>query len=147
MCGNNFDNVPQCFQIPATEKPGFSAVRSGTERLTCADLDARTDALCDRLTGAGTEKGALAGVLLDRSFATVTSFLAVLKAGGAFVPLDASGPSDQRITRRTRFGQEVEAAGRARHQPYHQLYRKMVDVARPEDYSADARECYSSFLG
>jgi amino acid adenylation domain-containing protein len=92
MSGNDFDNVPQCFQIPATEKPGFFAVRSGTERLTYAGLDARTDAVCDRLTAAGVEKGALAGILLDRSLATITSFLAVLKAGGAFVPLDPSSP-------------------------------------------------------
>jgi non-ribosomal peptide synthetase component F len=92
MSGNDFDNVPQSFQIPATKKPGFFAVRSGTERLTYAGLDARTDALCDRLTAAGIEKGALAGILLDRSLATITSFLAVLKAGGAFVPLDPSSP-------------------------------------------------------
>jgi non-ribosomal peptide synthetase component F len=82
MSGNDFDNVPQCFQIPATEKPGFFAVRSGTERLTYAGLDVRTDALRDRLTAAGIEKGALAGILLDRSLSAITSFLAVLKAGG-----------------------------------------------------------------
>lgn len=92
MSGNDFDTVPQCFQIQATEKPGFFAVRSGTERLTYAGLDARTDALRDRLTAAGVEKGALVGVLLDRSLSTITSFLAVLKAGGAFVPLDPSSP-------------------------------------------------------
>jgi amino acid adenylation domain-containing protein len=92
MFGNDFDNVPQCFQIPATEKPDFFAVRSGTERLTYVDLDARSDALCDRLTAAGIEKGALAGILLHRSLSTITSFLAVLKAGAAFVPLDPSGP-------------------------------------------------------
>ncbi|MGA7383519.1 MAG: non-ribosomal peptide synthetase, partial [Methylocella sp.] len=92
MAGNDFDNVPQCFQIPVTEKPEFFAVRSGTERLTYAGLDARTDALRDRLTAAGFEKGALAGILLDRSLSAITSFLAVLKAGGAFVPLDPSGP-------------------------------------------------------
>jgi acyl-CoA synthetase (AMP-forming)/AMP-acid ligase II len=121
MSGNNFDNVPQCFQIPATEKPGFFAVRSGIGRLTYADLDARTDALCDRLTAAGIETGALAGNLLDRSISTITSFLAVLKADGAFVPLDPSNQSDQRITRRARFGQEVEAAGRARLQVYRKI--------------------------
>ncbi|PZR83722.1 MAG: hypothetical protein DLM68_13905, partial [Hyphomicrobiales bacterium] len=88
MSGNDFDNVPQWFQIPATERPGFFAVRTGTQRLTYAALDARTDALCDRLTAAGIAKGALIGILLDRSLSAITSFLAVLKAGGAFVPLD-----------------------------------------------------------
>ncbi|HEY4847911.1 MAG TPA: non-ribosomal peptide synthetase [Methylocella sp.] len=92
MSGNDFDDVPQCFQIPATEKPEFFAVRSGTERLTYAGLDARTDALRERLTALGIEKGALVGILLDRSLSTITSLLAVLKAGGAFVPLDPSGP-------------------------------------------------------
>jgi amino acid adenylation domain-containing protein len=92
MSRNDFDSVPQWFQIPATEKPGFFAVRSGTQRLTYAALDSWTDALCDRLTAAGIAKGALAGILLDRSLSTVASFLAVLKAGGAFVPLDPSSP-------------------------------------------------------
>jgi amino acid adenylation domain-containing protein len=92
MSLNDYDNVPQWFQITATEKPGLFAVRSGTERLTYAGLDARTDALCDRLTATGIEKGALAGILLDRSLSTIISFLAVLKAGGAFVPLDPSSP-------------------------------------------------------
>jgi len=121
MSENNFDNVPQWFQIPATEKPGFFAVRSGTERLTYTGLDARTDAFCDRLTAAGIEKAALAGILLDRSLSTITSFLAALKACGAFVPLDPSSPPDQRITRRTQFGQEVEGVGRARHQVYRKI--------------------------
>lgn len=95
MSANDFGNLPQCFQIPATEKPGFFAVRSGTERLTCAGHDARTDAPFDRLTAAGIRKGALAGILLDRFLSTITSFLAVLKAGGAFLPLRPSSQSDQ----------------------------------------------------
>jgi amino acid adenylation domain-containing protein len=92
MSENDFDNVPQCFQISATEKPEFFAVRSSTERLTYAGLDARSDVVCDRLAAAGIEKGALVGILLGRSLSTITSFLAVLKAGAAFVPLDPSGP-------------------------------------------------------
>lgn len=115
MPGSDFDNVPQWFQIPATEKPGFFALRSGMERLTYAGLDARTDALRDRLTGAAIAKGARAGILLGR---TLCHHILPGGAGsrGAFVPLDPSGQSGQRITRRTRFDQEVEAAGRARHQ-------------------------------
>jgi acyl-CoA synthetase (AMP-forming)/AMP-acid ligase II len=143
MSGNDFDNVPQRIQIPATEKPGFFAVRRGTQRVTSAGLDGRTDALCGRLAVAGIEKAALAGILLDGSLSTITSFLGVLKAGGAFVPLDPSGQSDQRITRRTRFGQETDAAGRARPQVYRKMnIPKYGRCARPEGYSADAREYY-----
>jgi non-ribosomal peptide synthetase component F len=121
MSGNDFDSVPQGFQFAATEEPRFFAVRSGTQRLTGAGLEVRTDALCGRLAAAAIEKGALAGILLERCLFPITSFLAVLKAGGAFVPLDPSGQSDQRITQRTRIGQEGEAGARP------QAYRTMVD--------------------
>jgi acyl-CoA synthetase (AMP-forming)/AMP-acid ligase II len=127
MPGSDFDNVPQRFQIPATENRRFFALRSGMERVTYAGLDARTVVVCDRLTAAGIAKGALAGIPLGCSLATITSFLAVLKAGGAIVPLAPSGRLDQQ---RTRFAQEVEAASRARHQYIGKwVYRKMGAVA------------------
>ena len=92
MRGNDFDNVPQCFRIVATEKPNCIAVRSATERLSYAELDNRAEALRDRLVSAGVEQGALVGIFLDRSISAIASFLAVLKAGGAFVLLDPSSP-------------------------------------------------------
>jgi amino acid adenylation domain-containing protein len=92
MSGNDFDSVPRCFRIAAAERPNCIAVRSATERLTYAGLDARTDVLCGQLTDAGIGKGALVGILLDRSVSAITSMLAVLKAGGAFVPLDPNSP-------------------------------------------------------
>jgi non-ribosomal peptide synthetase component F len=70
------------------------AVRTSAGRLTYADLDAKTDALRDCLASAGFGQGALAGVLLSRSAAVISSFLGVLKAGGAFVPLDPASPPD-----------------------------------------------------
>ncbi|MCI0467274.1 MAG: non-ribosomal peptide synthetase [Beijerinckiaceae bacterium] len=84
--------VPQYFQAQVTERPHFFAVRSGASHLTYAELDAKTDALCCRLTEAGAGRGTLVGVLLERSLAAIVSFLAVLKAGAAFVPLDPCSP-------------------------------------------------------
>ncbi len=92
MRGNDFDNVPQCFQIMATEKPNRIAVRSATERLSYAELDTRAEALRDRLVSAGVLQGTLVGIFLDRSVSAITSFLAVMKAGGAFVLLDPGSP-------------------------------------------------------
>jgi acyl-CoA synthetase (AMP-forming)/AMP-acid ligase II len=88
------DTVPHWFRIQAAAKPHSPAVRISTGRLTYADLDAKTDALRDRLASAGLKQGALAGVLLSRSAAVITSFLGILKAGGAFVPLDPASPPD-----------------------------------------------------
>lgn len=92
MRGNDFDNVPQCFQIMATEKPNRIAVRSATERLSYAELDTRAEALRDRLVSAEVLQGTLVGIFLDRSVSAITSFLAVMKAGGAFVLLDPGSP-------------------------------------------------------
>lgn len=84
--------VPRCFQIQAAARPGSFAVRSNIEHLTYADLDAKSDALRAELAAAGFVPGALAGILLSRSVAAITSFLGVLKAGGVFVPLDPVSP-------------------------------------------------------
>ena len=37
-------------------------------------------------------QGSLVGILLDRSISSIIAFLAVLKAGGVFVPLDPASP-------------------------------------------------------
>ncbi|MGO9238514.1 MAG: non-ribosomal peptide synthetase [Methylocella sp.] len=76
----------------ATEKPNRIAVRSATERLSYAELDTRAEALRDRLVSAGVLQGTLVGIFLDRSVSAITSFLAVMKAGGAFVLLDPGSP-------------------------------------------------------
>jgi non-ribosomal peptide synthetase component E (peptide arylation enzyme) len=141
MSGNNFDNVPQCFQIPATEKPGFFAVRSGTGRVTYVGLVTRTDALCDRLTAAGIEKGALAGILLDRPISTITSFLAVLKADGAFCH------STQAASQINGLRGELDSVKKLQQRVAHDIKYIEKWSMWSENYSADARECYSSFLG
>jgi len=89
---NDFDNVPHCFQIAVTQKPNSIAVRSAKERLSYIEFDTRAESLRERLAAAGVEQGSLVGILLDRSVLAVTSFLAVLKAGGTYVPLDPSSP-------------------------------------------------------
>ncbi len=92
MRGNEFDNVPQCFLRMATERPNCIAIRSATQQITYAELDTRAEALRGQLAAAGAVQGALVGIFLDRSVSAIISFLAVLKAGGAFVLLDPGCP-------------------------------------------------------
>ncbi|MBE1163047.1 non-ribosomal peptide synthetase, partial [Dyella acidiphila] len=68
----------------------------GEETLTYAQLDARADALADRLytAGVGLEDGV--AILMERSLDLVVAVLATLKAGGFYVPLHAQYP-DRRI--------------------------------------------------
>ncbi|WP_370409296.1 amino acid adenylation domain-containing protein [Streptomyces fradiae] len=60
--------------------------------LTYAELDARAARLAQRLHRAGVTGNVPVGVLLDRSAEFVVAVLAILKAGGCYVPLDPEYP-------------------------------------------------------
>jgi amino acid adenylation domain-containing protein len=77
----------------AVRDPDAVAVECGAATLTYAGLEARADALADRLRAAGAGPETLVGVLMERSVDLVVALLAVLKTGGAFVPLEVSWPA------------------------------------------------------
>ncbi|KYC43081.1 peptide synthetase [Scytonema hofmannii PCC 7110] len=68
-----------------------------TESLSYAELDARANQLANYFIHEGISQGNRIGILLERSVNTYVTLLAILKSGGAFVPLDSSFPQD-RIT-------------------------------------------------
>ncbi|WP_235947202.1 AMP-binding protein, partial [Candidatus Frankia alpina] len=61
--------------------------------LAYADLERRAEALAASLRAAGVGPEVTVGVCLPRSAAQVVALLGVLRAGGAFVPLEASWPA------------------------------------------------------
>ncbi|MGK5559184.1 AMP-binding protein, partial [Actinomadura kijaniata] len=62
-------------------------------RLTYGELNARADRLADRLAHAGVTLETPVGVLLERSPEFVVTILAILRAGGHYVPLDPAYPT------------------------------------------------------
>ena len=62
------------------------------ERVTYGALDARANRLARRLIERGVRAGERVAVCLERSIALVVAELAVVKAGAAYVPLDAVVP-------------------------------------------------------
>jgi amino acid adenylation domain-containing protein len=71
---------------------GEVAVRAGEESLTHGELHAQAEALALRLQAAGVGPETLVGICLDRGPRLVVAMLAVMKAGGAFLPLDPAYP-------------------------------------------------------
>ncbi|MED7948424.1 non-ribosomal peptide synthetase [Streptomyces sp. BE303] len=87
--------VPAVFEDRAARTPELTALVFRGARLTYAELDARANRLAHGLTAAGLGPESLVALALSRSADTVVARLAVLKAGAAFLPLDADHPLDR----------------------------------------------------
>jgi len=79
----------------AASSPDSLAVNAGTESLSYAELDLRSNRLAEYLCSLGAGPDVLVGILLERSVDSVVSTLAVLKLGAAYLPLDPASPADR----------------------------------------------------
>ncbi|HSF39094.1 MAG TPA: amino acid adenylation domain-containing protein, partial [Thermoanaerobaculia bacterium] len=75
--------------------PWAPAVVQGEQSLSYGELEARVDALTARLRAQGVGPEAVVGIFLERSFDLVVALLAVLRAGGAYLPLDPAYPEER----------------------------------------------------
>ncbi|MET7619110.1 amino acid adenylation domain-containing protein [Streptomyces sp. NPDC005408] len=72
--------------------PAAPALVFGDRTLTYAELNAQASRLARHLAGRGVRPGALVAVAVPRSVELIVALLAVLKAGGAYLPLDPGYP-------------------------------------------------------
>ncbi|MEA2954314.1 MAG: hypothetical protein QOJ96_3834 [Alphaproteobacteria bacterium] len=79
----------------AATSPGAVALRAACGELTYGQLNARANRLARYLESLGVGPEVPVGLCLERSFDQITACLAVLKAGGAFLPLDPSWPEER----------------------------------------------------
>src|SRR5262249_4249058 len=78
--------VPQLIAAQATIWPDAIAAVHGKAMLTYKELDQRADRLARFLQSAGVGPDVVVGIYLNRSLATLVAALAVMKAGGAYLP-------------------------------------------------------------
>ncbi|HEX7238904.1 MAG TPA: amino acid adenylation domain-containing protein, partial [Longimicrobiaceae bacterium] len=87
--------VPALFEAQARRTPDAVALSADGGTLTYAELDRRAGALAGLLRERGVGPESRVGLLLERSAEMVVAMLGVLKAGGAYLPLDPAYPAER----------------------------------------------------
>jgi amino acid adenylation domain-containing protein/non-ribosomal peptide synthase protein (TIGR01720 family) len=72
--------------------PQALALSYRAQALSYAELDLASNRMARRLRRLGVQPGTAVGVLMERSVDMVVAWLAVMKAGGAYLPLDPAYP-------------------------------------------------------
>ncbi len=94
----------EAFVACAARFPDYPALLEGGRVVTYAEAERRSAALARRLRARGVGPEVRVGIWAERRIETVLAVLAVLRAGGAFVPLDPLHPA-------ARLAHTVEDAG------------------------------------
>lgn len=89
--------IGQLFATRVDQTPEAIALVSGVRRFTYLQLDQMAEAIARRLRESGVGRETLVGLLLKPSVTMLAGILGVIKAGGAYLPIDPDYPAD-RIT-------------------------------------------------
>ncbi len=89
------DCVQHLFETQAGRTPDATALIFQGQTLTYGELNRRANQLARHLRSAGVGPEVLVGIMMQRSFDMVVGILAVLKAGGAYLPVDPEYPRDR----------------------------------------------------
>ena len=87
--------VHSLFEAQVERTPDAVAVVFGDEQVTYAELNARANQLAHHLQSLGVGAETLVGICIERSIETVVGLLGIIKAGGAYLPLDVSYPPER----------------------------------------------------
>ena len=90
------DKTISCvFEEQSEKTPDNIAVMFGDEKLTYRELNQRANSLARVLRKQGVKADSIVAVMLDRSLEMITGILAVLKAGGAYLPVSPDYPEER----------------------------------------------------
>ena len=90
--GNNDLRIHQLFERQVEKTPNNTAVIFDDESLTYEQLNKKANQLAHYLQKLGVKPETLVGICLEPSLEMVISLLAILKVGGAYLPLDPNYP-------------------------------------------------------
>ena len=87
--------LPQLFEEQVLKTPNQHALVFEERRLTYKDLNRRANQLAFHLRHFGAGPNVVVGLFAERSLEMVIGMLGILKAGAAYMPIDAAYPADR----------------------------------------------------
>ncbi|WP_370589185.1 amino acid adenylation domain-containing protein [Thermoactinomyces sp. CICC 24226] len=88
--------IQQLFEEQVLKTPDRPAVKMGDQVLTYQALNAEANRMARWLRKQGVTRGSVVGLMVNRSPLMMVSLLAIVKAGGTYLPIDPEYP-DERI--------------------------------------------------
>lgn len=83
------------FEEQAAKTPDNIALEFGDKKITFAELNSKANRLANYLRKNGVTNEVLVAVCMERSIDTVVCLFAVIKSGGAYVPVDPNYPQER----------------------------------------------------
>lgn len=87
--------IHELFEEQAHRTPDNTAVVFEGKQLTYGELNRRANQLARTLQAKGVRTDQLVGIMTERSLEMIVGILGVLKAGGAYLPIDPDSPSER----------------------------------------------------
>ncbi|MER6086375.1 amino acid adenylation domain-containing protein, partial [Streptomyces sp. NPDC001833] len=87
--------LPELFEAQVGRTPDAVAVVAGVDEVSYAELDARANRVARLLVAEGVGPESVVAVCMERGVDLVVALLGVLKAGGAYLPIDPAAPADR----------------------------------------------------
>ncbi|MHB9940925.1 hypothetical protein CF065_04670 [Clostridium sporogenes] len=87
--------IHEIFQEQVEQRPYEIAVTFEDKYVTYSQLNENSNKLARYLRRNGVERNSIVGIMVERSIEMITSVLAVLKAGGAYLPIDPEYPEER----------------------------------------------------
>lgn len=87
--------IHELFEQQVDKVPEHIAAICGNEKLTYRELNERSNQLARILRSNGVGRDTIVALIAERSLSMITAIMAIIKAGGAYLPIDPKFPQDR----------------------------------------------------
>ncbi len=87
--------INELFEEQVQNAPDSIAVVYENEKLTYANLNKKANQIARLLRSRGVKADSIVGIMVERSAEMITGIMSIIKAGGAYLPIDPEYPTDR----------------------------------------------------